>query len=96
LKVNVTDWFFFKDNIELKYLGLQDAVVHLNRFQILSGTTVFIIDFQWSQRNYTQKGGINLDLKKVELDNLALVQRDGCGVKTRCCASVLSISMPAK
>ncbi len=31
VKVNITDWFFFKDKIELEYIGLQDAVVHLNR-----------------------------------------------------------------
>ncbi|RYG22801.1 MAG: hypothetical protein EOO01_44840, partial [Chitinophagaceae bacterium] len=31
VNVNLTDWFFFKDKIELKYIGLQDAVVHFNR-----------------------------------------------------------------
>ncbi len=31
VKVSITDWFFFKDNIVLKYVGLDDAVINLNR-----------------------------------------------------------------
>jgi hypothetical protein len=31
LTVNITDWFFLKDNIELKYIALEDAVIHLQR-----------------------------------------------------------------
>jgi hypothetical protein len=30
-RVSITDWFFFKDNITLKYIGLDDAVINLNR-----------------------------------------------------------------
>ncbi|MGZ5255493.1 MAG: hypothetical protein ACXWCT_13870, partial [Flavitalea sp.] len=29
--VNLTDWFFFSDSVELKYIGLKDAVIHINR-----------------------------------------------------------------
>ncbi|HOA38282.1 MAG TPA: hypothetical protein PKJ36_07775, partial [Flavihumibacter sp.] len=31
LKVNITDWFFFKDKAELKYIGLENTLVHLHR-----------------------------------------------------------------
>ena len=31
LKVNITDWFFFKDKPTLKYIGLFDAVINVNR-----------------------------------------------------------------
>ena len=31
VRVNITDWFFFKDKIELKYIGLTDTYVHLRR-----------------------------------------------------------------
>ena len=30
-QVRITDWFFFKDKAELKYVGLEDATIHLNR-----------------------------------------------------------------
>ena len=31
VRVRITDWFFFKKNIELKYIGLSDAVVQMKR-----------------------------------------------------------------
>jgi hypothetical protein len=31
VRVSITDWFFIKDNITLKYIGLYDAVVNLKR-----------------------------------------------------------------
>lgn len=30
-RVNITDWFFIKDKTTLKYLGLDDAIVNLQR-----------------------------------------------------------------
>ena len=31
VKLRITDWFFFKDHAIIKYIGLEDAVVKLNR-----------------------------------------------------------------
>lgn len=31
INVSITDWFFFKDKADLKYIGLEDAVIKLNR-----------------------------------------------------------------
>ncbi|MEO9210338.1 MAG: hypothetical protein ABI208_04525, partial [Ginsengibacter sp.] len=31
VKVNITDWFFFKNDIVLNYIGLDDAIINLNR-----------------------------------------------------------------
>ena len=31
LKVNISDWFFLKDKPVLKYIGLKDAVINMNR-----------------------------------------------------------------
>ena len=31
VRLNITDWFFFKDKIELKYIGLTDTYIHLSR-----------------------------------------------------------------
>ena len=34
--VRITDWFFFKEKIELEYIGLKDAAIHLqqNRLEL--------------------------------------------------------------
>lgn len=77
MKVNITDWFFFKENIELKYIGLQDAVIHLQRSDSVWNYRFIIDYFSGPKETSTKEGGINLDLKKVELDNIALFQRDG-------------------
>jgi hypothetical protein len=31
VKLRITDWFFFKDQAIIKYVGLEDAVIKLNR-----------------------------------------------------------------
>jgi len=31
LKIRITDWFVFKDQADLKYVGLEDAVIYTNR-----------------------------------------------------------------
>ena len=31
VKLRITDWFFFKDTAIIKYVGLEDAIVKLNR-----------------------------------------------------------------
>ncbi|WP_276484446.1 translocation/assembly module TamB domain-containing protein [Paraflavitalea pollutisoli] len=77
VKVNITDWFFFKDQIELKYIGLQDAVIHLQRKDAVWNYR-FIADYfgGGTRDTLTKKSSLNLDLKKVEFDNVALLQRD--------------------
>lgn len=77
IKVNITDWFFFKDRIELKYIGLEDAVIHLQR-QDSTWNYRFLSDyFTGPKDTTTKKGSINLDLKKVEFDHVSILQRDG-------------------
>jgi hypothetical protein len=75
VNVNITDWFFFKDKIELKYIGLQDAVVHLNRKDSIWNYQ-FILDYFASPAPAKKKKNIDLNLNRVEFDNITLVQRD--------------------
>jgi hypothetical protein len=35
VKVNITDWFFFKNDITLKYIGLDDAFINLHQAQYI-------------------------------------------------------------
>ncbi|HQX42851.1 MAG TPA: hypothetical protein PK779_14905, partial [Niabella sp.] len=59
ISVNITDWFFLKNNIELKYIGLRDVYAHLQRSDSV-WRHQFLIDF-FSTPGSTQKrqGGIN-------------------------------------
>ncbi|MBL7699941.1 MAG: translocation/assembly module TamB domain-containing protein [Chitinophagaceae bacterium] len=75
VNVNITDWFFFKDKIELKYIGLQDAVFHLNRTDSVWNYQ-FVLDYFSSPAPAKKQKGIDLNLNRVEFDNISIVQRD--------------------
>lgn len=76
LTVNITDWFFLKDNIELKYIALEDAVIHLQRSDSVWNYQ-FLADYFSSPKTKEKKQeAIELALKKVEFDNVTILQRD--------------------
>jgi hypothetical protein len=77
VKVNITDWFFIKDNIELEYIGLQDAVIQLQRQDSIWNYRFLADYFSAPADTTTKKGMINLNLKKAEFDNVSILQRDG-------------------
>ena len=76
LTVNITDWFFFKDNITLNNLGLKDAIFQLNRKDSIWNYT-FLIDYFGVGKNSTSSKRIQFDLKKIKLENVRFIQRDG-------------------
>lgn len=80
IRVRVTDWFFWKTNADLKYIGLEDAVINQQRkdsiwnYQFLadyfsSSDTSKVID--------TAKKPIIFNLKKVDLKNVKYTNNDG-------------------
>lgn len=78
LKVKITDWFFFKKNIELKYIGIDNAIV---KFQRSDSTwrQQFIFDYFSSSSTDTttkKKSGVTLNLKKAELRNVVFIKKD--------------------
>ncbi|GAB3363403.1 hypothetical protein GCM10027566_31810 [Arachidicoccus ginsenosidivorans] len=76
LKVRITDWFFLKNNIELKYIGLENASIYQNRKDSVWNFQ-FLIDYFSSPKKDTTKGTIDLDLKKVDLKNVRYYKQDG-------------------
>lgn len=78
VKVNITDWFFFKDRTVLKYIGLKDAVIKLNR-EGKEWNYQFLADYFSSPSHDTavSQRNIDLDLKQIELTNVYLQQKDG-------------------
>jgi hypothetical protein len=82
VQVRLTDWFFFKKNIELKYIGLEDAVIRLHRSADSVWNHQFIMDrlSSSSDTSYSGKkkeGGIELTLKKVDFKNVIFRKKDG-------------------
>ncbi|MBL0144522.1 MAG: hypothetical protein IPP48_00855 [Chitinophagaceae bacterium] len=75
-KVNITDWFFLKDEATLKYIGLNNTVINLKR----SDTTwnyQFLVDyFSGPSTGKKKKQGLQLDLKTIEIENLRFNKTD--------------------
>ena len=75
VRVNITDWFFFMENIELKYVGLEDAVFHLNRSDSIWNYG-FLIDYFGSGPAQKKKNTINLNLREIDFKHVAIIQKD--------------------
>ena len=79
-RVNITDWFFFKDNIVLKYVGLDDAIINLNRKDSIWNYQ-FLVDYfsNPKKKTDTSKNIVKLDLKSVECNRVKIWKKDEWG-----------------
>ncbi len=70
-KININDWFFTKDKIILKYIGLNNAVVNLNRTKE-EWNYQFILDYFTSSTpdKTKSKKEIIFDFKNAEFNNI--------------------------
>ena len=75
MKVRITDWFFLKDKAELKFIGLEDALVNLNRKDSIWNYQ-FISNYFASPNSAKKSGGLQLNLKKIDLKNVHFVKND--------------------
>jgi len=78
LQVRITDWFFLKDTVNLKYIGLENAVANLKRTDSVWNYQ-FIVDYFTPSRSSStpsKKSGIALNLKKLSLKNVVFLQKD--------------------
>ncbi len=75
LKVNLTDWFFLQDTIQLKYIGLTDASINMQR-QDSVWNYQFLIDYFSGPPSQKKKKRIQLDLKTVEFRNIHFLKKD--------------------
>jgi hypothetical protein len=81
VKVNITDWWFFKDKTELKYIGLEDATIRLHRRTDSIWNYQFLVDYFSSpsqpatpEKDSTQP--VELDLKRLDLTRVHFEKRD--------------------
>ncbi len=75
-RVNITDWFFFKDNPTLKYVGLTDAVVNVNRTDSIWNYQFLIDYFSAPKKDTNSRNNIAFDLKVIELENVLFNKSD--------------------
>jgi hypothetical protein len=80
VKVNITDWWIFKDKAELTYIGLEDATIKLQRTDSVWNYQ-FIADYfaapppKDPSKKDTSKG-LELDLKEVDLSHIHFLKKD--------------------
>ncbi len=78
VKLRITDWFFFKKNVDLKYIGLENAIIKFQRSDSVWRQQFFLDYFASSPtKSPKKKAGIHFSLKKVEMKNVTFVKRDG-------------------
>jgi len=74
--LNITDWFFLKEKVELEYVSLEQSTFYLHRTDSIWNYQ-FLIDYFASPKSTdSTKKGIQLNLKKAELKQIYFIQKD--------------------
>jgi hypothetical protein len=80
VKVNITDWWFFKDQAQLKYIGIEDATVKIGRRADSVWNYQFLVDYfsgtPGTPAAKDSSHGVQMDLKEVELARIHLQKHD--------------------
>ena len=75
--VRINDWFFLKEKIELNYVSLEQTTIYLHRTDSVWNYQ-FLVDYFSSPSGTkdTTKKPIELVLKKIDLKQIHLIQKD--------------------
>jgi len=76
VEVRITDWFFFKDKVELKYIGLKDAQINFQRTDSVWNYQ-FLADYFSGPKKKKKEGTIEYNFRMVDLQNVAFITKDG-------------------
>ncbi|CAN5500480.1 hypothetical protein BH10BAC2_BH10BAC2_28570 [soil metagenome] len=77
MKIRITDWFFFKDKIDLKYIGLENALIDINRKDSVWNYQFIVDHFASNDTSKNTSGkSIVLNLQKVDLKKVRFIQHD--------------------
>jgi TamB, inner membrane protein subunit of TAM complex len=74
--LNITDWFFLKEKIEISYLGLEDTKLYMHRKDSVWNYQFLIDYFAPPSTGKKTKKSTALSLKKLQLKNISLQQKD--------------------
>ncbi|HEX5023822.1 MAG TPA: translocation/assembly module TamB domain-containing protein [Agriterribacter sp.] len=75
LSVHITDWFFVKDQVVLKYVGLENATIYIHRVDSVWNYQ-FLTDYFSSPASSQNKKQIALSLTEAELKHIHIKQTD--------------------
>ncbi|GAC1418811.1 MAG: translocation/assembly module TamB domain-containing protein [Flavisolibacter sp.] len=75
-QVRITDWFFFRKNAVLKYIGLQDAIIKINRKDSIWNYQYLANYFGSSDTSVKQEAGIQFNLQKILMNNVSFIKKD--------------------
>ncbi|MFT4204753.1 MAG: translocation/assembly module TamB domain-containing protein [Chitinophagaceae bacterium] len=75
-KLRITDWFFLKKNIDIKYVGLENAVVKIDRKDSVWNYQFLMDYFASPKKEKKASRPLNLDLQKIDFDNVTLSKTD--------------------
>jgi len=77
MKIRITDWFFLKNKAELKYIGLENAVIKQQRSDSVWNFQFIIDHFSSPKKNTdTSSGGIVLNFQKIDFKNITYIKND--------------------
>lgn len=76
LNVNISDWFFLKDKPVLKYIGLSDAVINLNRTDSVWNYQFLVDYFSSPKSSASKQKTFQIDLKELDLKNITFNSLD--------------------
>ncbi|MCU0337406.1 MAG: hypothetical protein MUF12_06035, partial [Sediminibacterium sp.] len=90
LKIRITDYFFLKNKADITYVGLEDAVVKLQRLKDSTWNYQFIVDYfdgsdstkvvdtikMAATPSKSNKKPFQLGLKKIDLKKVSFLQND--------------------
>ena len=74
-KIRITDWFFLQKNATLSYIGIEDAVVKINR-KTKIWNYEFITNYFKSSDTSNAAGNTHYDIKKIDLKSVRFEQND--------------------
>ena len=77
VKVRITDWFFIKKNLVVKYAGLEDALIYLHRRDSVWNYAFIADHFASGDTTKTPTGKpLKLGLEKIDFKNVNFIQND--------------------
>lgn len=76
LKANVTDWFIFKNKVEVKNVQLCDAVINLNRSDSIWNYQFLVDFFSTGKSKKTDKKDLAIDVDEIHLCNIRIYKTD--------------------
>ncbi len=77
IRVNITDWFFFKKNAVLKNVAVDNAIIKFQRTDSVWSQQFLFDYFAPSSTKKSSGGGIQFSLNKLIMNNVTFKKTDG-------------------